>query len=64
LNDNLLAGRAFEYAARTTSLYKEIAANPNVWLGNPFNYTEPSTSYLLISEFAKRKAYSDNQWNF
>jgi hypothetical protein len=63
LKKNLFAGRAFEYAARTTSLYKEIK-NPNLWLGNSFNYNEPSTSYLLVSEFAKRKAYSDNQWNF
>ena len=63
LKKNLFAGRAFEYAARTTSLYKE-AKNSNLWLGNEFNYNEPSTSYLLVSEFAKRKAYSDNQWNF
>jgi hypothetical protein len=63
LKKNLFAGRAFEYAARTTSLYKEVT-NPNVWIGNSFSYSEPSASYLLVSEFAKRKAFSDNQWNF
>jgi hypothetical protein len=63
LKKNLFAGRAFEYAARTTSLYKEVT-NPKVWLGNSFEYTEPSTSYLLVSEFVKRKAQVDNQWNF
>jgi hypothetical protein len=64
LEKNLFAGRAFEYAARTTSLYKEVKNDPKLWIGKRFIYDEPSTSYLLVSEFAKRKAYSDNQWNF
>jgi hypothetical protein len=64
LKTNLFAGRAFEYAARTTSLYKEVKNDHTLWTGEPFIYDEPPASYLLVSEFAKRKAYSDNQWNF
>ena len=64
LKKNIFAGRVFEYAARITSLYKEVQANPSLWLEGLFNCLEPDTSYLLISEFAKRKACSDGQWNF
>lgn len=64
LKENLFAGRVFEYAARTTSLYKEVKNNPKSWIKNEFNYEEPAITYLLVSEFAKRKAESDEQWEF
>ena len=64
LKKNLFAGRVFEYAARTTSLYKEVKNDSKSWIGNSFIYKEPATSYLLVSEFAKRKAVSDGQWDF
>jgi hypothetical protein len=67
LKKNLFAGRAFEYAARTTSLYKEVLKDSKLWVKeeeeSKFNHAEPSTSYLLVSEFVKRKATSDKQWN-
>jgi len=57
----IIAGRAYEYAARTTNFFKEISAYPHTWNG-PVISEDPST-YLLLSEFVRRIAEANDQWN-
>jgi len=56
-----LGGRAYEYAARVMAFYKEIKADPALWSGALLS--EPAeTSYMVVSEFAKRYAQKENAW--
>lgn len=56
----IIGGRAYEYAARTTSLYKEIKQEPLLWEGDAI--VEPDGSYLVLGEFVKRIAKKNGQW--
>jgi len=56
-----LGGRAFDYAARVIAFYKEMNADPVRWSHNP-GPTEPATSYMVVSEFAKRYAQEEKTW--
>jgi len=56
-----LGGRAFEFAARVTSMFKELGSDPNRWAGGT-PPAEPDVSYLIVSEFARRFAEKENQW--
>jgi hypothetical protein len=58
-----LGGRAYEYAARVTSVFKEINSDPSRWLGSECpSDREPRTSYLVVSEFARRFAEQSGCW--
>jgi len=56
-----LGGRVFEYAARIRDFYKEVKNEPTRWSGDPIP-SEPATSYMIVSEFAKRYAQQENTW--
>jgi hypothetical protein len=57
-----LGGRAFEYAARIMAFYKEVNANPNLWSDDLIPPEPVKTSYMVVSEFAKRYAQQENTW--
>ncbi len=56
-----LGGRAYEYAARTMSLFKELSSTPERWKGGELPL-EPRGSYLVIGELAKRFAEEEGAW--
>jgi hypothetical protein len=57
-----LGGRAFEYAARVAAFYKELKINPAIWSGSPVPPEPTDTSYMIVSEFAKRYAEQEKAW--
>lgn len=56
-----LGGRAFEYAARVASFFKEVNSESTRWTGGSIP-TEPDTGYIIVSEFAKRYAQQEGTW--
>jgi hypothetical protein len=56
-----LGGRAYEYAARISALFKEIRAHDDVWDGGR-RPEEPAASYLVLGEFARRFAEQERAW--
>jgi hypothetical protein len=60
LDKNIIGGRAYEYANRTTNFYKEITSEPDRWDGEAL--IEPNTTYLILGEFVKRIAITNNEW--
>jgi hypothetical protein len=63
LEADAYGGRAYEFAARMMSLFKELRADESRWNGEAVP-EEPQTSYLVLSEFAKRygEARSRTPW--
>jgi hypothetical protein len=57
-----LGGKAFEYAARVMAFYKEIKANPTLWSNNTVPVEPTETSFMVVSEFAKRYAQEEKTW--
>jgi hypothetical protein len=52
----------FEYSGRIMDFFKEIE-KPNIWGGDEKSKPkEPESSYLIISEAAKRRAEKTNTW--
>jgi hypothetical protein len=57
-----LGGRAFEFAARIAAMFKELESDHTRWSGGA-RPTEPTSSYLVIGEFAHRYATTQNEWS-
>ncbi len=57
-----LGGRAYEHAARTMAFFKEIKIYPDLWIGTSIP-PEPTVSYMIVSEFAKRYAQQQQAWS-
>ena len=53
----LLVGRAYEFAARVSTFFKEKEGK---WSGDSIE--EPAGCYLIVSELAKRTAEGNKQW--
>jgi hypothetical protein len=56
-----LGGRAYEYAARVMAFFKEIR-NSALWSGASIPSESAETSYMTVSEFAKRYAQEEGAW--
>lgn len=56
-----LGGRAFEFAARVAAMFKELDAHADYWSGGDLP-KEPSSSYLVVGEFARRYAEKEGAW--
>lgn len=54
----ILAGRAYEFAARITTFFKEYKGR---WTGAEI--PEPSKGYLIVGELARRTAESNGEWS-
>jgi len=57
-----LGGRAFEHAARITSLFKEIKGDSCRWVGDVVPIEPENMSYLVVGEFARRFAEMEKVW--
>jgi hypothetical protein len=55
-----LGGRAYDHAARVMTFFKEIKTDPARWSGN--STLEPTESYMVVGEFAKRYAQEEKIW--
>ncbi|MEX0813157.1 MAG: hypothetical protein WD048_13140 [Chitinophagales bacterium] len=60
-NRKIHAGREFEVVSRTTNFYKEISNDDSTWTSKK-PVIEPDRTYLIITEFVKRIAESNNDW--
>ncbi len=57
----IIGGRTYEFASRTLNFFKEIAQYPDNWSGK--EVTEPDECYMIVSEFVKRLAIANGEWN-